>query len=309
MPFTLNPDEPIRRGLKQLIRRQLRGADKRLREDGEGAVHEARKSVKKARAIVELLQQADTDALGEDKRRLRAAGRALSILRDSDAVIASFDLLRTRFPRRLPEHTNGIIRRQLARRKTRIARDARDNRSLAKTAHTLRAVRRSVKHWAMPAIDALDLPDLLKASYRASRKAMNRARKTTAAPDLHQWRKRVKTLWYHLRLAESLAPGLRGEIQRFKQLETWLGEHHNLSVLQAAIADDDDVRHQDRGALRALMMMSGNMQRTFARKAFTLGRRLLDGRPGTFARDVRRALSASPRKSAFTRRDASPKVA
>lgn len=294
MSFTLNPAEPIRRGLKQVTRHQLRGADKRLRDNGEDAVHEARKSVKKVRAVVMLLRQTDADGLGRDERRLRAAAQTLSTLRDSEAVVATFDLLRTRFPKGLPEQANALIRRQLVRTRTRIAKKARHNRRLAHAAHTLRDVRRSIKHWRVPAMNTLDLPDLLKASYRASRKAMHRAEHTTAAPDLHRWRKRIKTLWYQLRLTESRAPRVRGEIQDLERLEAWLGEHNNLTVLQARIAADDDVRHRAPEALRVLVVMSGRLQSTLRRKSFALGRRLLTERPKAFARDLRRALSVSP---------------
>src|SRR5450432_2747420 len=105
MAFAVDRNESIRRGLKRIVRKELRRARAHLRHRQETAVHEARKSVKKVRAVVELLQQIDTDALNKDARRLRSAGQKLSVLRDADAVIATFDHLRRRFPKRLSEHT------------------------------------------------------------------------------------------------------------------------------------------------------------------------------------------------------------
>ena len=119
------------------------------------------------RAVVKLLGQIEGHSFSKDAQRLAAAGQTLSVLRDADAVIASFDLLRHRFPTRLPEHTYAILRRQLVRAKDRAARQARAKRSTARVARSLRAVRRSAKRWHVPAIDVWEWPNLLKNSYRA----------------------------------------------------------------------------------------------------------------------------------------------
>src|ERR1700730_17482721 len=117
MAFTLNAKKPIRRELKQIARKALRRAGEHLRDDHEKAVHQARKSVKKVRAIVDLLQEIEADSFEKPARQLRATGRTLSVLRDADAVIATFDHLRARFAKRLPEHTYAIMRGQLIRAK------------------------------------------------------------------------------------------------------------------------------------------------------------------------------------------------
>ena len=105
MAFALNPTRPIRGGLQHLVRKTLRRAGEDLQHDPERAVHEVRKRVKQVRAIVKVLHQTEAGSFDKDARRLRATGQRLSILRDTDAVIATFDHLRTRFPTRLPEHT------------------------------------------------------------------------------------------------------------------------------------------------------------------------------------------------------------
>ena len=298
MAFALKPEQPIRRRLKDVVRQQLRLAETSLGDDRTAGVHEARKSVKKVRALVALLQEADAGALGKDARRLRAVGHAIAPLRDADAAISTFDRLRAHFPKRLPEHTHAMLRRRLVRAKTRALSEARADRTLARAAHALHTVRRSAKGWRVPAIDAHELPNLLKASYRAGRKAMGRAHDRMTPADLHQWRKRVKTLWYHLRLAEPLAPGLRSDVRRLDQLETRLGEDHNLSMLQVALTKDDDLARRVPGALRELRAMSTAVQAKLRQKTFALGKRLFADRPKAFARRLRRAISGNARATA-----------
>jgi hypothetical protein len=302
MGFTLNPKHAIRRELKRVIRKALRHACEHLQHAHETGVHEARKSVKKVRAVVALLQHVDTDGLDKDARRLRAAGHTLSMLRDADAIVATFDTLRQRCPQRLPEHTYAIMRRQLVGAKTRLIRNAKADHSLALVVDTLRGVRRSVERWRVPAIAASEDPGLLMKGYRASRSAMRRARTRPSPSALHRWRRRVKTFWYQLRVAESLAPSLRVEIRRFKQLETWLGEHHDLFVLQMTMADDVGCQRMP-AQVRALAALSRTVQAGLQRKAFRLGQRLLVERPKKSARRQRRAFSlAEQRRMVTTRR-------
>jgi CHAD domain-containing protein len=291
MSFSLKPGKPIRRELKRVVRHQLQRAQTHLEQSAGDDVHAARKGVKKARAVVQLLRQADTAGMRKDRLRLRDAGRTLSDLRDADALVATLDRIGQQRPNGVSEHSLATIRRELARAKARIVEDASSDGRVARAAHVLRAVRCSAADWKIPVLDARDLPDLVKTTYRASRKAMRRAEKRSRASDLHRWRKRVKALWYQLRLVEECAPGLRDTIQQLDQLETSLGEHHDLAMLQSVIANDESLRRGAADALSELSEVSTMLQNSLRRKAFDLGRRLLAAKPKMFAQTMRDALS------------------
>jgi CHAD domain-containing protein len=278
MSFVVKPARPIRRELERIARRRLQSG--RFRAEGDEAVHAARKGVKKARAILTLLRNSGATKTGKVERRLRAAAHTLSALRDSVAIIETYD----RIVRRSAKGAVGraAIRERLVRSKERAARDARRNGCVTQAAAKLTKARRLLKQSHIPPIHRSDIPQLLAASYRASRKAMQAAGRSGSASDLHEWRKRVKTLWYHLRLFESIAPPLRGEIQRLEHLETWLGEHHNLAVLQATIAGDRTLSAQA-DAVKGATMLFRSAQRTLCRKALDEGRLLFGDSPRKFA--------------------------
>ncbi len=168
---------------------------------------------------------------------------------------------------------------------------------MTQAAAKLTKARRLLKQSHIPPIHRSDIPQLLAASYRASRKAMQAAGRSGSASDLHEWRKRVKTLWYHLRLFESIAPPLRGEIQRLEHLETWLGEHHNLAVLQATIAGDRTLSAQA-DAVKGATMLFRSAQRTLCRKALDEGRLLFGDSPRKFAGTAGRDAHGDRRKRA-----------
>ena len=94
MSFALKPGESIRRELRRIARKELGSASERLLEGhrDDDDVHEGRKSVKKVEALVRLLDQIGFAPAKKDVKRLRAARRTLSRLRDADAT----GLLRSR---------------------------------------------------------------------------------------------------------------------------------------------------------------------------------------------------------------------
>ena len=297
MATHLKPGKPIRRELKRIARTRLRRVSKRLRHDhSDEAVHEGRKSIKKVEAILGLLDQIGFTAPRKDARRLRSARRALSTLRDADVMIETFDHLRSRFPGGIPEHTSAMIRAHLLRAKSMVADRARRERSIVRAAKQLRQTRRSAKRWSLPVIEPSELPAIIKKSFRASRKAMKRARTRRGASNFHRWRKRVKALWYQLRLTEGLVSGMTAEIAEFKQLETDLGEEHNLVVLCGRLAADPGLLNI-KSEINEIRAMVAALQDEFRRSALVLGTRLHAVSPKRFAKEIRRRLTPDGSRS------------
>jgi len=91
MSFELHERKHIDDELKKLSRRQLRSAGEALVEANtstfKAAVHESRKSVKKVRAILDVLERAGAKVPRKDAQRLKRAARELSALRDAAAIV------------------------------------------------------------------------------------------------------------------------------------------------------------------------------------------------------------------------------
>jgi CHAD domain-containing protein len=303
--FALKPQRSITRELKRIARKELDEASERLlqgdRDDDD--VHEGRKSVKKVEALASLLDQIGFAPPRKDVKRLRAARRILSRLRDADAIIETLEHLRSRFGHRIPEHTLGMIRTRLMRRKSQMMQRAQAGAgSLARAGKTLRKIRRSAKRWVAPSIELSDLTQVLRRSFRASRKAMKRAQMQGRAPDFHDWRKRVKVVWYQLRLLERLVSGLSTQIEEFGELETALGEEHNLVVLRTKLARDRGLRNI-RSQINRITAMSTALQEELQRGSLVLGTRLHRLSSKAFAKDLRRRLrpQGTPRRRPLRR--------
>jgi CHAD domain-containing protein len=290
MSFELDKRKHLEDQLTTIVRKELRTTVRALTTSAgtasESVIHESRKSVKKVRAVAESLEQAGAKVPRKDRKRLKSAAGALSRLRDSAVIIESLDRVRRRYPKQLPEHTYGILRRALIGvRKRQEARAKRDG-VVAQAADRLEKTRRSAKTWTSPSIGVSDMVAVIGASYRRSRKAMKRSRATGQSATLHRWRKELKTLWYQLRLAKPLTTGVAPLIADLKRLETELGDDHNLVVLGATLRGCRELRSM-RAELRQIEGLAARMRQPLRRRAFTLGRRVHGRKPQAFARWIR----------------------
>src|SRR4051812_6805516 len=90
MAYRLRRDESVANGLRRLGRKEPGAAAVELRRTtppADEAIHDARKSVKKARAILQVIDADDGSGLSGCRKRLRSVNRTLSALRDADAMI------------------------------------------------------------------------------------------------------------------------------------------------------------------------------------------------------------------------------
>jgi CHAD domain-containing protein len=292
MSFELHQRKHIDDELRKIARGELRRAsDTLLGSDASAfntSVHEARKRVKKVRAIVEVIERSGREVPGKDRNRLQGAARELSALRDSAAIIETFDRVRRRYSKRLPEHTYGILRRALVQAREQRERRARRDGVASEAARKLDKTRKAAKRWAVPAIDLSQLVVVATNAYGRSRKAMKHARETGQSATLHEWRKRVKMLWYQLRLLKPLTTGVASLAADLKRLETELGEDHNLVVLGAILRSCRDLRRM-RAEVRQIERLAIQMRQPLRKRAFALGSRLFRRKRCAFARWLRRA--------------------
>jgi CHAD domain-containing protein len=279
--FRLRGDESVASGLERIVRKELRAAIDQLAgmDVSEDAIHEARKSVKKARAVLQLLS-GDLDADGGLKR-LRRAGRLLAPLRDADALLTTARELCARQP--LSERTCNTLRDGLRQRQSRLSGSSRSRRANQQAASVLKKARRLSKTWKWRKVRASAFVAGVRRSYSDARRAMQAARGRQGAEAFHTWRKRVKTLWYALRLLPR-HQSVGKQLTALEELENWLGEDQNLAVLRARLSS-----MTVSGSAR-VVSLAEQRQRSLRRRALASGGRQFNQRPKEFARRVERGL-------------------
>jgi len=199
------------------------------------AIHEARKSIKKIRALLRLVSGELGDKYPAENARFRDIARRLSDFRDAFALVATFDDLKKRFGDQTKNRLRSV-RAGLTRKRTESSREENVSTVLDAAAAALGKAARGVKAWPLSTDGYPAIGPGLEKTYRAGRKALLRVQKNPHPDNFHDLRKRVKDHWYHIRLLECLWTDVMMAYEKsLKDLETWLGNDHNLAVLREKI--------------------------------------------------------------------------
>jgi len=213
--FALIEGERLGAGLRRIALGQLDIAIEMLEGSKRGLspeqrVHEARKALKRLRALLRLVQDELGAATYEREHELvRRCGTQLAKARDAEVLLATLDDLIERKPKQLG--ARGGVQRLRARLQS--ERDGAAALALAGSAtHAgvlgdLRAMRVRVSTWELAdeaGIAAIE--PALRRLYSKGRRRMRRAKRARGdrarGRKLHEWRKRVKDLRYAAEVLE-----------------------------------------------------------------------------------------------------------
>jgi CHAD domain-containing protein len=246
------------------------------RRDAEQTVHTLRKTCKKLRGLVRLIQPVFAGYQAENTA-FRDAGRGLSFLRDSTVQIATYDSLLDAFDDQVERARFAPVRRKLTLRHKRLAQHGDVRRRLEEFRETMADARRRVRHWRLDTegFDAIG-PGLAK-TYKRTRRAMAAASGDISAEAIHEWRKRVKDHWYHSRLLTPVwTKMMKPHRVAADELGELLGQHHDLEVFKKRLAEDELA---DAADIKVLMALARRRQQALADQAFLMSARLLAERP------------------------------
>lgn len=276
--------------VRRCAHEQLDGAVAQLQradEDPVDAVHEARKHLKKTRALLRLARPAlGAKAYRRENGALRDAGLALSGARDADVLVETAHKLAERFAGQQSADLFAQLRGALAAEAAaQRGVDGAGSAERAAVVDALRAASGRVERWPLRRADWEDLLAGLTRAYARGREAFAAARAETTPERLHAWRKRAKDLWYHQRLLTPAWPGLlEAQAEQAHALTELLGDDHDLAVLAERLARPEPLApavDADRDALLALV---GERSDELRAAATRLGRRVYAESPKAFSR-------------------------
>lgn len=286
--FHLDAHEPLDHGVRRVAHGRIddavRAVTEEARDVGE-AIHCCRKQIKKLRALVRLVR----NKVGEETYRsenatLRELSRKLGDARDADVMLATFEALLE--DARLDRAALEPVRAELARRRDaaqpRREREA-DRDRLREVVDGLRATRRRVNDWPLDGVAFDDLLAGVRRIYRQGGRNMEACYRPGVSLDavhpetFHDWRKRAKDLWYHVRiLGEAWPEMLKPYRDALKELADHLGDDHDLAVLRHT------VEAMNAPGVEPLFTAIDAKRRELEAKAQPLGRRIYADSPRAF---------------------------
>jgi CHAD domain-containing protein len=234
--FRLRRGEPIPHGIRRVVCEQLDMAierlDGRTREDHPEAVHEARKSLKRLRAVVRLARaELGDDVYRRENATFRDTGRRLADTRDAQVLVETLDKLVDDDPAAARDLRQ--LREALVRRRDALNRRS-DSGSSEEVVLELRQARERIDEWPLEEEGFAALAPGLKRIYRRGRRALKIAHGDPSDEHLHELRKRVKDLWHASQLLRPAAPKrMKALAKGLHALSDRLGDDHDLAVLLA----------------------------------------------------------------------------
>jgi CHAD domain-containing protein len=288
--YRLKTEEDAAAGIRRIAAGRADKALERLgganRGELAGAVHGARKDLKKLRGLLRLVRgELGKETFKAEDRLYRDAGRALSGSRDAEVKLETLLALR---------HRCGDLPAEAARRWEGRLETERDELGalvvgaaeghIDQAAEAIEAGRDSIRHWSLETGSWKLVGSGLTRTYRQGREEMGRTLADPSTENVHQWRKRVKDLWYQLRILREAWPGPLGEtVAQAHELTELLGDHHDLAVLAADLRARTGLG--DRAPFEAAIEQR---QGELLAAALEIGRRLYAEKPKAFRRRLKR---------------------
>ena len=272
MAYAFEQNEPVPAAIARIMREQIARARAQLTDEGEPReerVHDARKRFKETRALLRMIRKPLGAQFAIENAWFRDAGRELAAVRDADAVLEALATLE------LSRWVRARVKKHLTKNRDHAPLDA----VIAKTMNQLTIAEARVALWP-PLDDAFDtIAGGLRRIYRDAQRSMKTAHSAEA---IHEWRKQVKTHWYHAQLLQPIwPPVMKPYAEMLDKLSHLLGDHHDLHVLAENIGRKSPT----------VLRVAAARQKELEEKAAELGSRIFAEQPEAFLARIRKYWS------------------
>ena len=300
MGYHFKPGERFRDGVRRVAREEIDHAIAEIDDpelDRHEAVHQVRKRCKKIRAVLRLVRPRMKKRYSAENAFFRDAARKLSDLRDAQAQIETFTLLMDENEARRRRFAP-VYDTLTAQRDALAHEEGELETRLAAFRADMCGARDRVAEWPIRGKDFDVVGKGLAKTYRRGRNALDNAYAEGSSAAFHEWRKRVKYHWYHVRLFEYGWPpvfnALRDEL---KKLSDYLGDDHDLAVLRDRItAAPDDYGPGE--TVQGFLELLDARRKQFETEAQPLGWRVYAAKPKCIAAAWRACWEAAAEEAA-----------
>ena len=288
MGFRLKLKEPLPDGLKRVFREQIQSALKLCEHPARQrgvTVHEVRKHLKKLRAAMRLaVGEVGKNQHKNEDRCVREIGRLVSDLRDAQVRLQTLIQLRDEAAKKSEENPFPRIEELLSleRESFSAAFDGWQKQAIPK----LERAEERLSKWPLERISWKQICGAVEKIYKRGQRGLAKTIKKPVPENFHAWRKRVKDLWYQLRILQPLNRVVLDEIAHDADvLGELLGREHDFDFLLARLEKEsgDDALRDELAQLQKLIRKRG---RRLCRDALELGRRFYAEPPKAFAKRI-----------------------
>jgi CHAD domain-containing protein len=291
MSYAIERNEKTADGTRRIAREQIDKAISEIQSseiDRHEKVHQVRKRCKKLRALVRLARPCMEETYRKENAWYRDSARALSDIRDAQALVECFEDLLEQYSETIPPENFAGLRRMLVRYRDRSAATETDVEQRLETClDRMKQGHERVADWPLD-VEGFDLLGKgLEKTYRRGRKAMPAAYAAGSVEAFHEWRKRVKYHWYHARmLKKTWVSPMSAYCKELKRLADYLGDDHDIAVLQQTLQENQEPFGSDE-QIRAFCGLAAQRRKELQALARPVGARVYMEKPAKHADRLR----------------------
>ncbi len=287
MSFRLTKNEILEDGIHRIAIEQI---DKILLDieddslDRDEVVHDVRKRFKKLRAVLRLIR----DELGEETYKIlnvtfRDLAREIAPVRDSGVIIETIELIKNEDEAELIKSVKKYFKKRHENRKKEILNEA---EKLDTIKNKINSFEPAVNDWKISEDKFSVIKPGLKRVYSRGRKALKTLKKNPESDDFHEMRKRVKYLWYQIRiLRNTWKHQLKPLAKSLHRLSNLLGDDHDLFVLSENLKSMDSLTDDEFDRLNDLINAK---RKNLQKKSIELAELIYAEKPKNFVRRIER---------------------
>ena len=288
MAFRLKLREPLPDGLKRVFSEQIDSALRCCHNPAKQrgvTVHEVRKHLKRLRAAMRLaIGVVGKNCHAKEDRCVRNIGRLVSDLRDAQVRLQTFNKLRNKAAKN--------SEKQLFPRTEELLVLERESFSAAfagwqkEAIPQLESVKARLMVWPLDGLNWKRICNAVCKIYRRGQRALAKTIDDPEPEHFHAWRKRVKDVWYQLRILQPLNRTVLEEMAHDAEvLGELLGSEHDLDFLLARL-EKERGDSAFAGELSQLQKLITKRCKRLRRDALELGRRFYAEPSKAFAKRI-----------------------
>lgn len=244
MAYRLKEPNSLSTDIKRIIGEQIDAATEELtvkiESDRGEAIHDARKRFKKIRAVIRLVRNdLDKKTYRQENICFRDAGRQLSDVRDAEVLSETLTKLEKHFKEYLNLEAFSDLEQLLTENYQKMSdRVFEEGDAVTKVVTDINNAKKRINNWSLDndwSVLEGGMKRIYKHGYQDSRSIF---KKQPTIENLHEWRKQVKYLWYHLKIVSPVWSDLLDcWVKQSHQLADYLGDDHDLAVLGQFISE------------------------------------------------------------------------
>jgi excisionase family DNA binding protein len=154
-------------------------------------------------------------------------------------MIRTLDNLLKKHRDQLPPEPFGGVRLRLSEKyETTLAKELENQTTISAIVETMEEARLQIENLPILHQDFSAFRGGIQRTYSRGRRGLRCAYAKPRSDHFHEWRKRVKYLWYQLEILEDLWPNVLSQLaEELHTLSEYLGDDHDLAVLRSTILD------------------------------------------------------------------------